>query len=207
MSKRRCTALETLLTFWPPAPWARTAVISISPSGIAIAPDMDSILPRLAPAVRVRGQARVKYGFVPKPLKARVDRTARPGARRPAAILRRAPAPRLPRLLRRLGAGDDGRLGRARHQLLDHLPEVPFACARRLRDALALAAVSVFLGVVGRARRPLRPAAPDPARHGPVHGGLARLGAPVPDRLARDLARGAPARRSRIRGRVLASVG
>src|SRR5690606_38288185 len=25
-SKRRCTALETLLTFWPPAPCARTAV-------------------------------------------------------------------------------------------------------------------------------------------------------------------------------------
>src|SRR6185503_16923354 len=28
MSKRRCTALDTLLTFWPPAPVARTAVIS-----------------------------------------------------------------------------------------------------------------------------------------------------------------------------------
>ena len=33
-SKRRCTALETLLTFCPPAPCARTAVISISCSGM-----------------------------------------------------------------------------------------------------------------------------------------------------------------------------
>jgi len=37
MSKRRCTAEETLLTFWPPAPCARIALISISASGIAIA--------------------------------------------------------------------------------------------------------------------------------------------------------------------------
>lgn len=34
ISKRRCTALETLLTFWPPAPWARMALISISLSGM-----------------------------------------------------------------------------------------------------------------------------------------------------------------------------
>src|SRR5258706_5577037 len=33
MSKRSCTAFDTLLTFWPPAPWARTAVSSISDSG------------------------------------------------------------------------------------------------------------------------------------------------------------------------------
>src|SRR5258706_1795646 len=32
MSKRRCTALDTLLTFCPPAPAARTAVISTSDS-------------------------------------------------------------------------------------------------------------------------------------------------------------------------------
>jgi len=30
MSKRRCTALATLLTFWPPAPCARTALSSTS---------------------------------------------------------------------------------------------------------------------------------------------------------------------------------
>src|SRR4029453_11574400 len=30
MSKRRCTALETLLTFCPPAPWAGMGVHSIS---------------------------------------------------------------------------------------------------------------------------------------------------------------------------------
>src|ERR1017187_520793 len=35
MSKRRCMALETLLTFCPPAPWARMALISISLAGIA----------------------------------------------------------------------------------------------------------------------------------------------------------------------------
>jgi len=33
MSKRRCNALDTLLTFCPPAPWARIAVNSISASG------------------------------------------------------------------------------------------------------------------------------------------------------------------------------
>src|SRR6185436_6618974 len=33
MSKRSCTAFDTLLTFCPPAPWARTAVSSISCSG------------------------------------------------------------------------------------------------------------------------------------------------------------------------------
>jgi len=33
MSKRRWTAVATLLTFWPPAPWARTALISISLKG------------------------------------------------------------------------------------------------------------------------------------------------------------------------------
>ena len=37
MSKRRWTAFETLLTFWPPAPWARTAVSSTSASGIGTA--------------------------------------------------------------------------------------------------------------------------------------------------------------------------
>ena len=49
ISKRRCTAEETLLTFWPPAPCARTALISISDSGIATVAEvlaMASILPR-----------------------------------------------------------------------------------------------------------------------------------------------------------------
>ena len=53
MSKRRCTALETLLTFCPPAPCARTAVSSISLSGTTNA-YMAAILPRLAAAVRLR---------------------------------------------------------------------------------------------------------------------------------------------------------
>lgn len=34
MSKRRWTAVATLLTFWPPAPWERMALISISRSGM-----------------------------------------------------------------------------------------------------------------------------------------------------------------------------
>src|SRR6185369_14561112 len=34
MSKRRWMAEDTLLMFWPPAPWARTAVISTSPGAI-----------------------------------------------------------------------------------------------------------------------------------------------------------------------------
>ena len=62
MSKRRCTAEETLLTFWPPAPCARIALISISASGIAIAKEesgmaLYSASPRdrwLACRVRVR---------------------------------------------------------------------------------------------------------------------------------------------------------
>src|SRR5437660_5326180 len=48
MSKRRCTAEDTLLTFWPPAPCARIALSSISDSGIAIGvedPAIASILP------------------------------------------------------------------------------------------------------------------------------------------------------------------
>src|SRR4051812_4414035 len=36
MSKRRCTAFDTLFTFCPPAPWARVAVSSISESGMSM---------------------------------------------------------------------------------------------------------------------------------------------------------------------------
>ena len=35
ISKRKCTALDTLLTFCPPEPWARIALISISPEGMS----------------------------------------------------------------------------------------------------------------------------------------------------------------------------
>src|SRR5437899_2433092 len=53
MSKRRCTAFDTLLTFCPPAPCARTAVSSTSDSGIgATLLLMACRLPdRLAPVV------------------------------------------------------------------------------------------------------------------------------------------------------------
>src|SRR5215510_7415475 len=36
MSKRRWTEVATLLTFWPPAPWARTALHSISAGLIGV---------------------------------------------------------------------------------------------------------------------------------------------------------------------------
>jgi len=42
-SNRRWTADETLLTCWPPAPWARTAWISISVSGIVICDEICSM--------------------------------------------------------------------------------------------------------------------------------------------------------------------
>src|SRR5713101_6237390 len=58
MSKRRCTAEETLLTFWPPAPCARIALISTSLSEIVIVGEifgMALILPRA-------GRLRAKIG-------------------------------------------------------------------------------------------------------------------------------------------------
>jgi hypothetical protein len=36
MSKRKCTAVDTLFTFCPPAPWARIGTISISLSEITM---------------------------------------------------------------------------------------------------------------------------------------------------------------------------
>jgi len=46
MSKRKCNALETLLTFCPPAPWARMAVSSISASGNCTALEISSMKAR-----------------------------------------------------------------------------------------------------------------------------------------------------------------
>ena len=48
MSKRRCIALDTLLTFWPPAPWARMALISTSDSSICSSAGAVAGLLRLA---------------------------------------------------------------------------------------------------------------------------------------------------------------
>src|SRR5438309_1816832 len=126
------------------------------------------------------------WGKISRGAEAMAPTFAKLGYEHPAAILRRTPPPRLPRLFRRLGAGDDGRFDRARDQLLDHVPEIPFARARRIRDALALVAVSLFLGVFGRARRPLRSPAHHPGRHAVLHGGIARLGAAIPHRFARN---------------------
>src|SRR5512137_375806 len=47
MSKRRCSAVDTLFTFWPPAPCARMADHSISAGGMRII---------AAGRVRLRGQ-------------------------------------------------------------------------------------------------------------------------------------------------------
>ncbi len=87
-----------------------------------------------------------------------------------------------------LGPVDDGRQRRARDQLLDRLPEIPLAGARRLRSAVALAADAVPRRTVGRARGPLRLAQADPARHGAVHGVFAGVGRAVPHRYARSVA-------------------
>src|SRR5206468_9816935 len=57
------------------------------------------------------------------------------------ARLRRAPAPRLPRLPAGQRRGDDGGQPRARDQLLGPAPEVPLTRARRFRGDLALAAL------------------------------------------------------------------
>src|SRR5215510_1960606 len=93
-------------------------------------------------------------------------------------------------LSHRQRAGDDGRLDRARHQLLDRVSEIPVPGARRLCCDLALGAVPPLLGLGRRARRPLRSAPDHSGRDAPVHRMLARLGRAVHDRYARALARG-----------------
>src|SRR6185369_12903400 len=87
-------------------------------------------------------------------------------------FVRRAAPAGLPLVLRGRGLADDGRLDRARHQLLDHVPEVPLARPRRLRDHLALGAVPAFLDRLRRLRRSPRSAPADPARHRDLRGGL-----------------------------------
>jgi hypothetical protein len=54
----------------------------------------------------------------------------------------------IPRPVRHLCVRDDGRQYRARHQLLGDVPEIPFAGACRIRDRLALAAISVAGGFI-----------------------------------------------------------
>jgi len=64
----------------------------------------------------------------------------------------------------------------------------PVTGAGRLCGDLALAAVSLVLGLSGRARRPARSAPDHPGRHAAVHRMLARLGPIVHDGHARALA-------------------
>lgn len=59
MLKRRWMAVETLLTFWPPAPWARMALISISWSGMETLVDIASIEKGLA-CTKKRGSGEVR---------------------------------------------------------------------------------------------------------------------------------------------------
>src|SRR2546429_6284692 len=75
-----------------------------------------------------------------------------------APRLRGVAGARLRAVSRRLHARDDGRLDRARDQLVDDVREIPLAGPRRLRGDLALAAVPVVLSACRRARRPLRSA-------------------------------------------------
>src|SRR5436305_6547861 len=82
---------------------------------------------------------------------------------------------RLRAISRRLDAGDDGRLNRARHQLVDDVREIPLAGARRVRSDLALAAVPVVLSACRRACRPLRSAPHYPGRHVAVRALLTRM--------------------------------
>jgi len=77
----------------------------------------------------------------------------RPGGRSPAQSFQRSGS-RLPRLLRRLGAGDDGRLG-PKHVISYWIIYQKFIRRRsRVRDAVELAAVSILLGPC-RVRSPI----------------------------------------------------
>ena len=91
--------------------------------------------------------------------------------------------------------------------LLGRVPEIPVAGARRLRRAVALAAVPAVLRLCGRARRPRRSAPAGADRHGAVHVLLGRLGRPDPHRHASDVARGGAARDPWLRRRVLGPAG
>src|SRR5690242_2743400 len=113
MSKRRCTAFDTLLTFCPPAPCARVAESSISTSGMAM-----PIPPRLTNS----GGARVEL--------------ARRGRRRGAAG---AGVARLRQTARRAIAVDarplDREIARARGAGLGRLAVGPVLAPRRAQVA------------------------------------------------------------------------
>jgi hypothetical protein len=64
MSKRRCTAFDTLLTFCPPAPWARIAVISTS-SGETLRWGRIEDPPAAQAAPAARPPARLARGLFP----------------------------------------------------------------------------------------------------------------------------------------------
>src|SRR5579859_4455405 len=76
MSKRRWTAFDTLLTFWPPAPCARTALISTSASGMVMA---------IATLSRPRRERLAAIVFRDR-LRPACGRVARNGVGRPIAI-------------------------------------------------------------------------------------------------------------------------
>src|SRR5438132_5405933 len=124
MSKRRCTAFDTLLTFCPPAPCARTAVSSTSDSGIgATLLLMAGRLPdRLAPVVfgkRLAGAA--AGGGIARIL----DLARRPvavGARPLGREIARAGRAVLARLsLRTIFLGGAAQIARRRHRVLVRL--------------------------------------------------------------------------------------
>ena len=111
-----------------------------------------------------RSPGRVKYALAQK---ARVESSARPRGRRPAAILRRPPPSRLPRLLHRLGAGDDGRQRSSTSSATGSCSRSSIRRRSAASPMLSHWLPFLFFSVlVGRARRPLRSAAHHPDRHG-----------------------------------------
>ena len=144
-SKRRWIALETLLTFWPPAPCARTAVISTSASSTTGGVTEESAASSRSAATRHRHRdAR----------RARTSARSRPSARR--ARRRRSTAPRLcsrgPRATTSLPTSPSAP-GRGRPRSCPSTRGRRCACARRrpapacrLRPVQARIAVGVAAG-------------------------------------------------------------
>ena len=128
---------------------------------------------------------------------------APPAARSFAALRHRG----FPRPVHHLRAGDDGRQHRARDQLLDGVPEIPFAGARRLRRASRTGCRSCC----SRWRRARWPTASTRAASSSVGMGLfiiglARLGLFLHHRHAADVARHGAAGDPWLRRRAVADA-
>ncbi len=67
MSKRKCTAVDTLFTFCPPAPWARIGTISISLSAITTL-FFNLSIAQMYPVARFPGTPPMRLGIYHKDL-------------------------------------------------------------------------------------------------------------------------------------------